>query len=81
MLCDLGSNRGHGTRGDPGEDPGHDAVIMSLEWPGNTLGVLHEKLEELSGEREVWAFLLIHYFAQTFAPTNWYWISRRTWVC
>ncbi len=39
--------------GDPGEDPGHAGVTMSLGWPGNAL-----ELEEVSRVREVWVCLL-----------------------
>jgi len=43
---------------DPGEDPGHVGETMSLCWPGNASGSPPEELEEVAGDRDVWASLL-----------------------
>ena len=43
--------------GDPGEDPGHAGETVSrLAW--ECLGIPQEELDEVAGEREVWASLL-----------------------
>ena len=42
----------------PPEDPKHAGGTMSPSWPGNTLGFHLEELDEVAGERDVWASLL-----------------------
>ncbi|MED6241891.1 hypothetical protein ATANTOWER_029426 [Ataeniobius toweri] len=44
--------------GGPRDGPGHAGGTMFLGWPGNALGSPPEELEEVSGERDVWASLL-----------------------
>ena len=47
------------TGGGPKADPGHAGEIISPAWPGNGLVAPLEELEEVAGEREVWAPLTL----------------------